>query len=610
MSGVAAPAATAPSTPAKSSPKTAAAAGQGGTSGKKRPRDRGTPSSGKSSAAKKSKSAAASSSPGARATRNGGEHREGALADSDAEEKAEAAAAAALETVTRRAFWERYASAPTLLFTWLHDYPQGVQAVHPVHSNDAERIITALVNLEIPTVTADGAAITLANLQENYRERTDLDPPGLGDPAESRPSSPESEPLEPSDVDEEEEEEAPEAPRAAPKGAAAAAAAAGPAACRTCATQAPAGHAAEWMCPCCHLRGDLATDQGSNVFLAKKLLQADAAPSAAPSAAAAASSSGQPKLTRVDEELKRLAAVELRAPATLNAIYSDAATITPEAALERIRRAYGAVRDERCSSHLLLLIRSGRFAGNHLGFALPRSAEAAAKADTAQPLATDSQGQIIISRGVVTAPPIASLRDFAAAFVSNIAPALIDRPAALLDWLTLFRSILQIDAEKGWPTAMSYATLALNDAIPIGAAFATFSETILAEAAKAPVAASQALGSAATAAGGSPFARETCADWNTAAGCPRQFCKYRHACKNVSSCRNTPPGHKASACPQPFSQSHPRSDGYGASRGPYQQQSRSYGGGGGSGGGGGHRGSSVASSRTAATAPAAAAHKA
>ena len=78
-------------------------------------------------------------------------------------------------------------------------------------------------------------------------------------------------------------------------------------------------------------------------------------------------------------------------------------------------------------------------------------------------------------------------RDYVATLVSSIIPALIDRPAAIMEWATLTRNAIEIERHTDWPRARKYIMDQLRvktqEQLPIGYNDPELSDPILHDAA-------------------------------------------------------------------------------------------------------------------------------
>ena len=249
-------------------------------------------------------------------------------------------------------------------------------------------------------------------------------------------------------------------------------------ACRTCATRRPA-HADDidesWRCVC-NRRGDLTFDDPLNAALMKEhsaLVARDTSsasssgsigqsPHAHATAAAAAAGRGDAGLTALDRSYQRLA--EAGGSFELFEGAGAGSPLTHHAALTEVRKAQGASATQMPSDQLIALIRSGKFTA--ISHAVPRQLAGGA-IDEEQSMQTAADGTLVMRSKAAEIPPtVATLHQFCKAMFSTIIPALIDRPAALMQWVTLGRTALQLEEMSGsWGVAASYMTQLLNERV-------------------------------------------------------------------------------------------------------------------------------------------------
>jgi hypothetical protein len=129
------------------------------------------------------------------------------------------------------------------------------------------------------------------------------------------------------------------------------------------------------------------------------------------------------------------------------------------AAVAHVQRAHDSSAVVPPSSSLIDLIRAGKL--TEIGFAVPRSRLAvSAEMDNAVgAFALTESGQLSHISKLATAPPVvASAQQFCLALFATILPALIDRPAAMMEWITLGRTALTLEAQHDWSVARSYVS--------------------------------------------------------------------------------------------------------------------------------------------------------
>jgi len=180
-----------------------------------------------------------------------------------------------------------------------------------------------------------------------------------------------------------------------------------------------------------------------------------------------------PKLSAVDKELTRLA--EEGEPF---ARFEDKTPVSAETALHEIRESWCGRIFAHPSPALVKYIQSGKL--KEPGFAVPRSSAAAeeARSREAQGHVVRITGDGLTTGATIKFPPVGSARGLMDAFVGTIGPALFDRPRALLDWFMLVRTVLALDARRGWDAANHYLTTVLADNVPDRQPFGVYQERI------------------------------------------------------------------------------------------------------------------------------------
>jgi hypothetical protein len=247
--------------------------------------------------------------------------------------------------------------------------------------------------------------------------------------------------------------------------------------CRHCKTALFVGH--NGTCPGCTLWPQHDSDAVINRVVLAKL--GILAPVAAGQSSDAPSSSvvteSVPKLSAVDRELERLAEEGPDWPR-----FADATPISSAEAIKQGRLAYRGALTAPLSASLLKLIRSGKF--TQLSLALPRDTAAAAAADQAtargQVLRLGGDGAIS-THAALSVRPLTDFGELIEAFFCSIAPALFDRPRALLDWVVLMRTAAMLTRLQGSEQALEYVASVLSDAVPQRAEFHEFDRRVLDE---------------------------------------------------------------------------------------------------------------------------------
>jgi len=343
------------------------------------------------------------------------------------------------------------------------------------------------------------------------------------------------------------------------------------------------------FCPACHLI--YTTDSES---LSNRVRAATLGVGAAPEAGSVHSSqldssssgSAKPKLGAYEAELKRLCEIA-GAPA---ARYQAPDTIPHDAAIGAMRGTFVGTTFARQSEWLTKLIRSGHF--KELSLALPVTNADTLRRKTAEAKGSkvvfSSGGELTTTAAATVERHLTSLSEFLRILVVTIIPTLFDRPRALLDWLELARSVIDMDERDGWGVAGHYLIDLLGDCVPTGAPIGKFDHGIYqAVRATAPPRAS-APAAAAPGRGATPVghARErpawvdecaagVCRDWNLS-GCALTDCRYAHKCC-WRDCPSPGDGHRAATCehkPPGFKPSQAGRRGGGPSKAPGKGEPR------------------------------------
>lgn len=258
--------------------------------------------------------------------------------------------------------------------------------------------------------------------------------------------------------------------------------------------------------------------------------------------------------------------------------FEETMPISARALVDSIHdRSFDGSAYTRPSDALLSYIRSGKLVD--VGFALPLSVEA--REETTR---RSNMGGLSALMDGVKLPPVrevTSMSDYMCALISTILPALIEQPAALSDWLTLTRSMLELERRTaqrggdGWKTAQSYMQrmlqrhvarrdsfgnndLEIVNQLLLDGAFSSqahnrshgtaganapssWSNTSSKQAAARGSGPGSGSGKPLSAAAG-PRSPEPCHHFNDSRGCHKQVCRYTHIC---SSCKGN---HSVTAC--------------------------------------------------------------
>ena len=493
--------------------------------------------------------------------------------------------------LARRESFDKFSPSSEGLWAWGKDC-RGWTLAHE-HMHDREKVLDALVAVGAPLIGNKKKQFI-----DNWRHHLDVEDPDAQPPPD--------EALEQGDEDDEEDESAGDGgqpassanaaaefaaakreqvardkqERAAAAAAAPAAAARSPAppvvvdrrpmpmrACRHCLFEAPhATPAFKCTNSACLMRSDLDWDAPQNVYfrgggsVASGQSDTDTPAARAPKDA----------LSRRDKEFERLADEGAPFPR-----FEETAAISSADALEGVRESMWATNYADPTVSLLKLIRSGKAV--KMGFLLPRLAsQTQTRADFADTGILFVNGRSEAT-GSVVAPTLQSWDDFTHALLSVVIPALFDRPRALLDWVTLARTVQELNREHGWPTANRYLDAVLADKVTRRAPFGAYDSRIYdavtkphgGGAARSAFAGTPQRGAGAPSFGGaaaysSPAPRppaaapdahaHACRDWNFGR-CNRPACAMAHECMWIA-CRAADRAHPGNACahrPPPMS---------------------------------------------------------
>lgn len=352
--------------------------------------------------------------------------------------------------------------------------------------------------------------------------------------------------------------------------------------CLTCLKPPIDPYEAQWICEC-GLRGDKAADSPENNLISAGRALKLAGASGPAAAAASSSMSGQNTNTqgseakRLDRELVSLAAAGPHHPMFVGP--DSSAALPSGAAISISRKAFNASSTEISGAPLLALIRSGRLMS--VGYCIPRSLAATALAKVAGVSINIDGVDVPVQSGGVSAPPVPSLQAFCTALFSVILPALSDKPNALMQWVALGRTAIELERLHGWTKAYMYVEQLLQERVETGTEFASPSVACLNTlqfvsigASGVPYAHSQGAGGPNH---GSSRAGGFCEAHNWKNGCNFLNCPLRHECQFAANGCNDSFGHASQVC------AFRNRGGYGNNRGGYGNNRR--GGRGGNGGG-------------------------
>ncbi|MDR3476362.1 MAG: hypothetical protein P4M09_32365, partial [Devosia sp.] len=157
------------------------------------------------------------------------------------------------------------------------------------------------------------------------------------------------------------------------------------------------------------------------------------------------------------------------------------APLTSAEALERVRLALHGQMYERPPAKLVEVVRAGKL--HHIGWAVPRRLDTGPTAASAASQLDFVDGRLVFA-GAEAKKTFQFARDsvqqFAAAMFSTIIPALIDRPEALMQWVTLGRTALELEKAHNWAAASTYMAQLLQERVTTHMPFDAVSQQVLA----------------------------------------------------------------------------------------------------------------------------------
>ena len=412
-----------------------------------------------------------------------------------------------------RVFWAQFDTS--LLYTWLLDYDNErfrTEQFRPSEAN-RERLIDTLVQ-HPDLYSRPKESVALDELQKNWRHHQTGDP-GVAAPGKRaiemgmggaegqqkeikkrKPKALTKAPLplqqpEFSGAEEEEEMEEEEVKEVNGGGTAQS--------CMTCGTTRPPGAAAAssttWICQGtstifagekCGFRGELPGSHPANQLILDVRMRREAAAAARLLSSQGSSSSQShsdhptpnPRTTTLEQEFERLAAAApsfplFNLPVGISSADRDAQV---ESAFAAGKSAHDSLKYRQPSSALIRLIQSGKLI--HVGWALPIPIDKKEEEDTL--IFSSSGGLTAKNRSVLEPTRLQSFAQFAAALFCTILPALIAQPAATAQWLSLARTIGQMNEEPhlGWEAARHYLERLLHSRIPERLPFAELHQTL------------------------------------------------------------------------------------------------------------------------------------
>ena len=306
--------------------------------------------------------------------------------------------------------------------------------------------------------------------------------------------------------------------------------------CLVCCLSIPPDVAPLFICKGCDFRGDLGLGAPENQW---RLQQRGLGQSSDPPAHA---SSAAPQLSRLDRLFATAAAAGVDQPLFVG---PAAGALLPHTdALAEVRKCHNGTAYKHPSEQLVALVRAGKLAS--VAHAVPKPLEALGAGDDIKGgLELGANGALVARGADLQAPPVSSLAEFCAALFGVILPALSDRPRAMLQWISLARTALELSKKRDWPTAAKYIAQQLNECIPQAAPFATVNAEIVNGVLLGPIAAASESGAPRQGA-----KTETCGNWNNG-HCPwGADCRFAHICKFANRGCDSANGHTGKECPR------------------------------------------------------------
>lgn len=239
--------------------------------------------------------------------------------------------------------------------------------------------------------------------------------------------------------------------------------------------------------------------------------------------------------------------------------FDDAAAMPIQIRFDMLSQAYSSSKFEPPSSELLALVRSGKLKPNLLGLCIPQLIGDGDRADSNEEMVLRFRSDgtpISSSRAPIKVASLTCIDDLTSALIGTIIPALIDRPRALMDWLTLVTSVRQLAKDDAWSVGHAYLMQQLNTKISARVPFGTTDTMILQSVFNArnhrPVSMSVSSSSSsahrATSLMSTPSNElQTCRRWNANDCTYGDGCRYKHECLNHPKCAGQPT-HRVAAC--------------------------------------------------------------
>lgn len=352
-----------------------------------------------------------------------------------------------MEHATRVSQSEEYSRWCTeLLFWWGHDV-QGWR-LPATQAGDRARVIEALLSfkdLQVPKNRAELVANYKKHTEQTFQGSGEHTPDDPGEASGEEDVLPDYSESEASAGDEE------EPPRKKTKSSPAKSATSAPkqsGCCPHCLSpDEPVGFCTNVKCL---LRTDLEYDHPQNVDIRKSrgTVTHTAAEAVRP-------------MSRRDREFERLALAEPPFP-----LFLDRGTFSVQQAIDTLAKAYMAPAYESPSPALIKLVQSGKLTS--LGFASPRTIDEVEAGRGGESITTTigiAGNSTVRASDTIRAPQLRDSRAFFETLVGVVFPALIEQPAALIDWCALAKTVIELDKERGWEAARAYMQRLLSSRV-------------------------------------------------------------------------------------------------------------------------------------------------
>ena len=316
-------------------------------------------------------------------------------------------------------------------------------------------------------------------------------------------------------------------------------------------------------CPKCSLRRNLDYDASQNKDIRNRadaligqLTAASNAATAASTASAAASAasasrSGQSTtlegggLSKRDRELYRLADNGRPHPS-----FASTESMTAAQAFSLNSKAWGASGYQPASEATIRLVQSGKLV--HICIAVPKLIVDADRNGSSNDVLTISNlGQLSAGASLITVPSVElSFISFVSAIFNTIIPALVGHPSAMMDWITLASTVLELYRTRSWNVAATYLDQVLTQHVDRRESFGAADNMIiqLTMTMSSYAASSSSSSSAAAASSNSsnhvgavdrPKSGNPCHNWNfSMCSMDQATCYHGHYCWFSAKCNN------------------------------------------------------------------------